>query len=189
MLKRKNLVGIGMLVLLVCLNIACDSQQMEEANKLINEANPIAVKANDTGAKAESLVKELLGANLTNAEDMEHYKSENKAKFDEGVSLSEQTEKSLNEAAAKFEQASKLKVNDKFKEYLGYKAQDIKKRAEGYKGIAALFKSVLAETDEQKAGQLVTEGVAKYNSTIKDADDLDAKAQKIVKDNPDLFKK
>ena len=104
--------------------------------------------------KTDSLIADLLGAKMTAAEDFEKYKAENKAKFDDAVSLSEQCETNIGEAAARFEQASKMNLDAKFKEYVGLKAQEFKKRAARYKATAAYLKAFIAETDAAKADRL-----------------------------------
>ncbi|MEW6130612.1 MAG: hypothetical protein AB1757_26510 [Acidobacteriota bacterium] len=184
---KKSVIRLAILLGLICLSVAC-SGQTDEANKLINEANGILDKSRASSDKADRLLNELVGENLTKAEDAETYKTDNQAKFDEAVSLSEQSEKSISEAAAKFEQASKLKVDDKFKEYLGLKAQEFKKRAERFKAVAGFVKTFLAEKDVEKTDQLIADNNKKEGGLVKEADDLGAKAEKIIRDNPSLFK-
>lgn len=188
MLRRKSGICLMMLVGLIGLSAACDGGQTEEANKMINEANALIDKTKATNDKADSLLNDLMGANMTKAEDIEQYKSDNKAKFDEAVSLFEQSEKNISEAAGKFEQASKMQLDDKFKEYVTLKAQAFKKRAESYKATAGYIKTFIAEKDTTKADQLTADSNKKSADLIKEANDLDAKAEKIVKDNPSSFK-
>ena len=173
---------------LIILCLACGNAQMDEANKLINEANALIDKTKPSSEKADNLINDLMGSKMTAAEDIDQYKTDNKAKFDEIVSLSEQSEKNISEAAGKFEQASKMQLDDKFKEYVGLKAQEFKKRAERYKTTAAFVKAFLAEKDAAKADQLIADYNKKDADLLKEANDLGAKAEKIVKDNPNLFK-
>jgi hypothetical protein len=184
---KKN-IWLVVLLAVISLSWACDGGQTDEANKLVNEGNDITNKTNEGIIKASNLTKELLGENMTKAEDLEKYKADNKAKFDELVKLSEQNEKGFNDAAAKFEQAAKLKVDDKFKEYLNVRAQEFKKRAEIEKADNTFVKAFLAEKEAEKADALIGDSNKKSDGLKKEADDLKAKSEKIVKDNPTLFK-
>lgn len=188
MLKTKN-IWLGLLLVAISLSWACDAAT-GEANKLVDEGNALIKKNNEMTAKSSALIAELLGDKMTKAEDLEKYKADNKAKFDELVTLCDQLEKGQNEAAAKFEQASaKLKAGDKFQEYTSVKAQEFKKRAEWDKATGTFVKAFLAEKDAEKADALVG-GFNKTQDTMKkEADGLMEKAEKIVKDNPTMFEK
>jgi len=186
MLKSKSIIWL-VLLLVVGIGAACDGQT-DEANKLVDEGNAIVKKSNDISAKAADSLNALMGEKMTQAEDLEQYKTANKAKFDEVVSLYEQLDKSGTEAAAKFEQASKLNTDAKFKEYAAAKAQEFKKRAEIDRVSATFVKSFLAEKDAEKADRQVADYNKKNADMIKEADGLMAKADQIVKDNPGVFK-
>jgi hypothetical protein len=162
--------------------------QVDEANKLVDEANAIIKGYNEDSAKSGKLLTELLGENLKGTEDIEEYKTENKAKFDELVSLNTKLEKSGADATAKFDQASKLKLDDKFKEYLGLKVQEMTKRVEVDKMTSAFVKSFLEAKDVAKVNTVIGDYNKKSADTQKQADELMAKADKIVKDNPGVFK-
>ncbi len=188
MFRKKSSIWLVVLLAAISLSMACDGGQTDEANKLVNEGNTFIDKSKATDSKIGSLSKELLGENWVNAEDNVKYVADNKAKFDELVGLDEQNEKAMTEAAGKFDQASKLKVDDKFKEYLGLKSQEFKKLAEKYKSEATFLKSLLAEKDSDKAGKLSEDYAKKSAEIMKEAADITAKAEKIMKDNPTLFK-
>ena len=166
---------------------ACDGQ-INEANKLVDEGNAIVQKNNATSVKAGDMFNDLMGANLVQADDLAEYKAANKAKFDELLTMYDQLEKGGNEAAGKFEQASKLKAGDKFQEYAGLKAQEFKKRAEIDKASGAFLKAFLAEKDVEKADQQIIDFNKKNGDMGKEADGIKAKAEQIVKDNPSVFK-
>ena len=184
---RKSSIWLIILVGVVSLGIACD--QADEANKFVDEANATVTKSNEMGVKAANLTNELLGENMTKAEDLEEYKTKNKAKFDELLGLSEQAEKARNEAAGKFEQATKLKVDEKFKEYLNIGIQELKKRAESDKLRTAFVKAFLAEKEAEKIDSLVGDYNKNSAALAKEADDLGKKADQMIKDNPNVFKK
>ena len=188
MLRKKSTICLAILMGLIIFGLACGNAQMDEANKLINEANALIDKAKPVSEKADNQIKDLMGSKMTSAEDIDEYKTDNKAKFDEIASLNEQSEKNISEAAGKFEQASKMQLDDKFKEYVGLKGQEFKKRAEIYRATAAFIKAFLAEKDAAKADKLTADYNKKDADLLKEANDLGGKAEKIIKDNPGLFK-
>lgn len=187
MLKLKQ-IGMVFLFGIVALGLACDAGQMDEANKLVNEGNTLITKANEMTTKANALTTELLGDKFKDVEDIEKYKADNKAKFDELIKLNEDMGKAREDAAAKFEGVSKLKVDDKFKEYTSAKGQELKKGSEIDKAEVAFLKEFLAATDAEKANQLIADSNKKSADLKKQADDFKNKAEKIAKDNPTLFK-
>jgi hypothetical protein len=186
MFRKTNNICLAILLGIAALGFACGGQT-DEANKLVNEGNAIIAKNNEVTAKKSSMITELLGENMTKAEDLEKYKADNKAKFDELGKTIESAEKGFNDAAAKFEAAAKLNVDEKFKEYLNVTVQEFKKRAEIEKNTGTFLKAFLAEKDAEKADALVGDYNTKSASMKKEADDLTAKADKIMKDNPSVF--
>ncbi len=171
----------------MCLGIACGGQ-INEANKLVDEANVIIKSYNEDSVKSGKLITELLGENLKKADDIEEYKKDNKAKFDELVSLNEKLEKNGAEATSKFDQASKLNLDDKFKEYLSLKVQEMKKRGEIDKQTTTFVKSFLDTKDIDKINTLIADYNKNSADTQKAADELMNKANQITKDNPSVFK-
>ncbi len=162
----------------------------EEANKLVREGNAFMEKANQSLNKAEALSNELLGSeSLKKVQDVEEYKAANKTKFDELIKLREESAKGYEEAAAKFEQISKLSVDGKFKEYAGLLAQQGKKLAEINKADAALDKAYLAEEDTSKHSSMFEEFNKKDAQMRKELSELKEKTTKFKNDNPEIFKK
>jgi hypothetical protein len=188
MFRRKSNLWLAILISAVGLSLACDGGQLDEANKLVNEANAVITKNNELVPKVNALTNELFGEGMTKAEDLDKYKADNKAKFDELIKMNEDLAKGREESAAKFEQVSKMKVDDKFKEYTSLKSQELKKGAEIDKAEVAFVKAFLAESDAEKANELVADTNKKSAEMKKVADELRDKAEKIVKDNPTIFK-
>ncbi len=176
-----------MACLAVGLSFACGGQ-MNEANNLVDEANIIIKSYNEDSLKSGKLVTDLLGENLKKANDLEEYKKENKARFDELVQLSEKLELSGANATTKFDRASKLKLDDKFKDYLTLKVQEMNKRSEIDKQTTAFVKGFLEAKDFEKVDDLIADYNKKSADTQKGADDLMNKANQITRDNPAIFK-
>lgn len=185
----KNINALLTAVLLIGLSLACSiGEETDAANKLVDEANAVIKTYNEATVKSGKLFTELLGDNLTKVEDLEAYKTQNKARFDELLSLNGQIEKSGAEAIEKFEAASKLKVDEKFKEYLTVKVQEFKKRAEADKLTAPFVKSFLEAKDVEKMDKLIGDYNKKSAETVKESEELMKKADQIVKDNPNSIK-
>jgi len=190
-------------IVLLAINLGCNfscgkndfqeitsDQTAEEGNKLVREGNAVVEKATQSGAKAEALSSELLGSeNLKKVENVEKYKEDNKAKFDELIKLCEDSAKDWDAAAAKFEQVSKMNLNEKFKEFNAVLAQGHRKTAEMQKADAGLARAYLAEKDPEKHTSIFIEYNKKYAEMTKELADLKEKSAKIRSDNPDVFKK
>ena len=116
MFRKKSNAGLVILLAAISLSMACE--QTREANKLVDEAIAIKKKNIEIDAQAVGLLNELMGSNMTNADDLDKHKTVNKAKFDELIGFHAQLEKNANDAAVKYEEVSKLKLNERFKEYL-----------------------------------------------------------------------
>ena len=185
MLRKKS--NIGLVILLAAISLSMGCEQTREANKLVDEAIAIKKKNIEIDAQAVGLLNELMGSNMTNADDLDKYKTANKAKFDELIGFHAQLEKNANEAAVKYEEVSKLKLNEKFKEYCGLLAQELRKSAEIYKMKGTFVKAFLAEKDTEKADQQVVDFNKRNPEMVKEAEALAAKAEQIVKDNPNVF--
>lgn len=169
---------------------SCDAlmDQTDEANKLVGEATALIDQSNKIVLKSNDLFTELFGANLSQADDAEKYKRDNKAKFDELIAASGEIEKSSNEIIGKLEQASKLKLNQIYKQYLELKLQEHQKRLEGEKLTVPFIKSFLEIKDVEKMNELIEEYDKQTAAVEKESADLKQKADQIVKDNPNLIK-
>lgn len=188
MLKRKSNIWL-FFWLLVSIGLACGlDEQTDEANELVREGNAQIKAYNEHAEKSDTLFAELLGDNLSKVEDLAAYKKENKAKFDELLNLFAQMEKSDAGSISKFEQASKLKLNEKFKEYLNAKILESKKRTDLNKIRALFVKSFLEEKDTARTDKLTEDYNKKADELSKEADELMKKADQIAKDNPAIIK-
>lgn len=189
MIELKNNIRLVLSLLLVSFALACGlGEQIDEANKFADEGNVLVQQGNESETKSDKLFTELLGDNLTKTKDVEAYKKVNKSKFDEVISLKEQSIKLKTEAADKFDRASKLQVDDKFKEYLGVKVQEFRKRIEADKLAASICKLFLEAKDLNTWNKGIEDYNTKNAELIKEAEDLSKKADQISKDNPTVFK-
>ena len=186
----KSIGGVLTIMMLLIFGLkACGlSEQTDEANKLNDEAGVILEKENDLTDKSNELLDELLGDNLTKAEDYKAYKEKNKSKFDELISLSGQIERLAAESMDKYEQVLKLKLPEKYKEYTSIKIQEFKKRADLHKLIAPFIKEFLQTNDIDKINKLIEDFNKQSADMLEEADKLSEKAGQFAKDNPNVFK-
>jgi hypothetical protein len=176
-----NALFAGLLLLGVAL--ACGSgDETEKANKLVNEGNAAIEEGKKHVADGEEKKSKMLQMPVAQLAD-----ARNLAK--EAIKDYDQAEQKAKEAAGKFDEASKLKVNDKFKEYLSLKVKEFNKRAEL---VEALKGTPQALIDSQNRASFVNQANAanqKAEGLAKEANDLEAQADKLQKDNPDTIKK
>jgi hypothetical protein len=106
----------------------------------------------------------------------------------EAIAEYEQAKQKCTEAANKYEEASKLKVNDKFKEYLTLKAKEYKLRAELMETAKGTPQALI---DSENQASFTSKAKAineKVDKLSKEADDLGAQADKIRNENKGIFK-
>ena len=181
----KSIGGVLTIMMLLIFGLkACDNAQIDEANKLNDEAGVILEKENDLADKSNELLDELLGDNLTKVEDFRAYKEKNKSKFDEVISLTGQIEKLKAESMDKYEQILKLKLPEKYKEYLGIKIQEFKKRDDANKLVVPLIKEFLQTNDIDKINKLIEDFNRQTADIAQEANKLSEKAGQFAKDNP-----
>lgn len=185
-MTSKNQLGLLVaLIFIVAIFPACNrggsGTDIDKANKLVDEGNAAVREARNHLSEAEQLKQKMLTT-------YESQFDEARSTARDAIAAYEKTEAKCKEAAAKYEEASRLKLSDKLKEYLALKVKEYNKRAElvqTAKGVPqALIDSQNSEGWIDKANS-VNEQV---NQLAKEADDLSTRADKIQKDNPNIFK-
>ena len=183
-MKLKNqLTAWAAFVLLIVVALACSSSgnETEKANKLVDDGNAAVQDAKKDITEAESLKQKMLSTDVSQL-------AEARSTAKDAITAYDKAEAKCKEAAAKYDEASRLKLNDKFKEYLALKVKEYNKRAEMVttaKGVPqALIESESREGWVNKANDVN----AKVDKLRGEADDIGAQADKIQKDNPDIFK-
>lgn len=171
-------------LLLVAIVLACRSaaDETDKANKLVNEGNTAIEDGKKDLKDAEEKKDQMLRMNVSQL-------AEARTTANEALRAYDQAEEKCKDAAAKFEEASKLKINEKFKDYLALKVKEYNKRAEL---VETLKSTPQALIDSQSRSSFISRANAatqKAERLGKEADDLSAQAEKIQKDNPDSFKK
>jgi hypothetical protein len=182
----KKTILLAMTIISVGLVTACNMYQTNQANKFVDEANKAITEANDKMDKVRVKFAEMENA-------IRQFLSENDLEVQSAVAkeiipILEKARDSYKEASGKFEDASKLKLQDKFKEYLEYKAKEMKKRSEAAELMIGEPKTLISSDSKSEYQKTVDDLVAKFKSVRAEADDLGAKADKITEENKEIFK-
>lgn len=187
---RNKLNTVFIILAAAALVLACSGggDQMAEANKRVDEANKKIDEANDLIKKTEAQNQILFGANIQTVAQLNYYKDKMRGSAKEIVDSYEKAGSILKEVSKTFDDASRLNVSDKYKEYVKLKSDEFAKRAEAAdirKGNAQAF----IEIDSPRTlVQKFDENNDKFSKKVKEADDIAEKAKKIETDNKDLFK-
>jgi hypothetical protein len=186
--KIRKLVYVLPLIVLFLLTPGCkyfsktEDTQLKDANKLANEADALATKVDDAYKQAAQKDD---GINAAKKD-----KALIKKLSDEQVALYDQAATDARQAADKYDQASKLKVDAKYVEYLNVRAQYMRKHGAH---LAALKDLAAARLEAiNKPGKATrdkqTEAKQRAERLRKEVDDLKAQADKLQKENGDKFK-
>ena len=179
--------AIAGMVLVALSFVGC--QETQKANALVDVGNKSVEEANKASTEAGSKFSQLFSDE--NIKDFPENRDALKSKVAEVNGLFDKSIASLKTAADKFEEASKLKVDDKFKDYLTTMAQTYRKKAEideTAKRQSALLGDASIQDSETLASKMGTLG-EQVTKLQKEQSDLEAKAKKIQTDNPSIFKK
>src|SRR6266576_1469185 len=125
MTKKTCPLGMFMaFILLIAAVLACNSgNETEKANKLVDEGNTAVQDAKKNLTEAEQLKQKMLVTDVSHLDDA-------RSTAKESIAAYEKAEAKCKEAASKYDEASRLKLNEKFKEYLTLKVKEYNKRAE-----------------------------------------------------------
>ena len=163
--------------------LACSSgYETDKANQLVGEGNSSIEEGKKYFKDAEEKKDKMLHADVSKL-------AEARAIAAEAIRAYDQAAAKAKEASGKFEEASKLKLSDVYKQYLDLKVKEFNKRADL---IAAAREIPQALVDSQSRSSFVSRANAateKANKLNQEAGDLSDQADKLQKDNADTFKK
>ena len=171
------------LALLVAAVLACGGSignETDKANKLVTEGNAAVQEATKFVTEAEEKKEQMLQTEISEIEEARTLAKEAIAAYDKAADK-------CKEAAKKYEEASKLRVNNKFKEYLTLKVKEYNKRAEVVE-TAKGTPQALIDSENQKS--FITRAKAnneKVDALGKEAEDLASQSDKLEKENPKIF--
>ncbi|MGH9901174.1 MAG: hypothetical protein ACRD68_04960 [Pyrinomonadaceae bacterium] len=162
--------------------------ETDRANKLVDEGNA-EVEAGRKFAE-EGMVKYMLAFNFDEKTGTAADWEEIKQPAREASELLEKAATSFSKAADKFEEAGRLNVDDKFKQYLIIKAQSFRKNVEQMRVTREIPESLLnASVKDTDALLARIEDVNRRSQELsKESERLEAEAEKIQKENAGRFK-
>jgi len=182
--NQRHSSAVMALLLLVAAVLACSSiggDETEKANKLVGEGNSAVQEAKKYVAEAEEKKQKML---QTNAGKLK----EARATAAEAIEAYDKAKEKCKEAAKKYEEASKLKVKDKFREYLTLKVKEFDKRAELVETAKGTPQALIDARNRVSFVSMANANNERVDRLTKEANDLAAEADKLQKDNPDSFK-
>jgi peptidoglycan hydrolase CwlO-like protein len=184
-MKRNHLLVV--ITLLLCTLITgCSFDETEKANKLVDTANTAIKDANDKNERGTTNLVDMEKAipDLGSEADLERLRS--KAK--DIIADLEKARDGYKEAGSKFDEASKLDVKAKFKEYLSFKSKEMNTRSDMATAVISEPKALIDSKGPDEYQKKIDGLLTKVTGLRKDAEDLAGKADKIFEENKDLFK-
>lgn len=176
------------LTVLLATALACGGDQTDEANKLVNDANKSIEEAKSLMTATESRNDKLFSANIQNVAQFSIYRNKNYEEAKGIIADYGKVAEKLTEASKKFAEAGKLKVPDKFKEYLELKSKEFAKRAEGVGNRKLNAQAFIDSTNPTELPKVFDANNAKTKTIMDEAEDMGKKADKIKEDNKEIFK-
>ena len=171
------------LLLLVAAVLACSTgDETEKANKLVDEGNSAVQEAKKFVTEAEEKKQKMLNTPVAQLEDA-------RATAKEAIEAYDKAREKCKEASKKYEEAGKLKIKDKFKEYLALKVKEYDKRAELLETAKGTPQALIDSESRSSFISMANANNERVDRLSKEADDLATQADKLQKDNPDIFKK
>jgi hypothetical protein len=171
-------------LLLVAAVLGCRGSiglETDKANKLVEEGNAAIQEGKKFVADAEEKKDKMLHTKVSQL-------AEARTLAKEAVAAYDKAEDKCKAAAKKYDEASKLRISDKFKEYLALKVKEYNKRAEVMETAKATPQALL-DSESQKS--FITRAKAnneKLDALTREAEELAAESDKLQKDNPNIFK-
>jgi hypothetical protein len=169
-------------LLLLCLALGCNVYETDKANKLIDAGNASVTEANQLLEEANSKADK-----ISDSLSSEHFLEENdsiKGLAQEAATVFDKSAAKYRDGATKFDQASKLKLQEQLKQYLTLKSQEFSKHAEQ----ADIAKSIMEGGDGETILKKINENRDRINQIEKEATELAAKSTKIQQENKSIFK-
>jgi len=192
---KTNRLMLCITLLLVAFAAAC--METDKANKLIEAGNAAINEGNtlvlDASTKNDKVFETLSAATPKASDDEESGPAVDtsalKSTAQAAIDGFDKSAVKYREAAAKFDEASKLKIHDKLKEYLVLKSQEFSKRAELSDAAKSNCKAVLDGGEQAALLKQISSNQERINKLNKEATDLAEKSDKIQQENKSIFKK
>jgi len=173
-------------VLLIAAIWACGNttapNETDKANKLVDEGNAAVEQAKKFVSDAEAKKDQMMKTDVRRL-------AEARVRAAEAIAAYDKAAEKCKDAAQKYDAASRLQISDKFKQYLMLKVKEYNKRGEMVEAAKGTPQALIESTNRSSFVIRANSNNAKVNQLYKEAEDLGAQAEKLQKDNPDIFKK
>lgn len=173
-------------LLLACFVLGCNAYETDKANKLVDAGNVAVTEANQFFQEANSKADKLFDS--INIQQYPEERDSLKDSAQEALNEFEKSAAKYREAATKFDEASKLKLQEQLKEYLRLKSQEFSKRAEQADIAKGNPKALLESRDADELVKKVKENEDRSDNLEKEAGELAEKSSKIEQENKNIFK-
>ncbi|HYE65160.1 MAG TPA: hypothetical protein VD966_06240 [Pyrinomonadaceae bacterium] len=148
------------------------ADETEKANELVDESNKAAEAANKSLQEGLTIHQQIFSE--ANIFGFPGNRDALKGHAQREVELLSQSALSFREAANKYEEASRLRLNEQFKQYLSLKAQETRKQAEQSESIKEMAQVVLDDS------------ITDLNAYVLKLDDIRIRVQKAGKEQKEL---
>jgi hypothetical protein len=172
-------------VLVIAAIWACGStapNETDKANKLVDEGNAAVQEAKTAVSDAEAKKDQMMKTDVRRL-------AEARVRAAEAIAAYDKAAEKCKAAAAKYDEASRLQISDKFKQYLMLKVKEYNKRAEMVEAAKGTPQALIESTNRSSFSIRANSNNTKVDQLYKEAEDIGAQAEKLQKDNPDMFKK
>jgi len=165
-----------------CGNSGTNTSDTDKANKLVDEGNAAVDQVKKAFEDAEAKKDEMMHTDIRRL-------AEARVRATEAITAFDKAAEKCKEAASKYDEASRLNIADKFKQYLILKTKEFNKRGDLMECGKGTPQALIESTNRSSFVIRANSNDAKCDSLYKEAQDIAAQADKIQKDNPDVFKK
>ena len=186
MYKARGVAGASLLALALAWTTGCSMYETGKANQLVDAANASIKDANERAEKSTGELQKMEAAVPAggDAQALEKWRNDVKAVIAE----LEKVRDGYADAGDKFAEASRLKLQEEFKEYLDVKGQEMKKRGEMADALIAEPRALIDSKTPGDYQKQADAAMTKVKDLQKEAGDLESKADKIYEANKAMFR-
>ena len=184
MTNPRNSDSLLALFLLLAAVVACSTSSNNEvakADKLVDEGNAAVEQGKKFVLEAEEKKNAMMQLNVRRIAEARVIAAEAIAAYDKAA-------EKCKEAAQKYDEASRLKISEKFKQYLILKVKEYNKRAELVEVAKDTPQALIESTNRSSFVIRVNSNNEKVDKLSKEADELASPADKLQKENSGDFK-
>jgi membrane-associated HD superfamily phosphohydrolase len=187
MKKQSKMSAIVAVLSLAFVALACSfGDETEKANKLVDEGNAAVQEAHKEATAGDEKKDKMMGevSAISNQSQLEH--ARNTAR--EVIAAYDKAKEKCNEVARKYEEASKLKINDQFKEYLTMKVKEFQKRAEAAEAAKGSSQALIDTESRSEFQNKAKASGDQITKLLAEAQDIAGQADKFQREHKESFK-